>query len=178
MNRHRGSLLWDWLKTFVLAGVLAVTITVFVQPTLVRGESMQPTFEPNDYLVINRWAYRNRPPQRGDLVVFTTALTDEMGQRKHLIKRVIAVGGDRIEISEGMVHVNKRRIDEPYLPEEAFTLGDIEIELAPDELFVMGDNRLHSLDSRNPMIGPIEEIQLEGEVFFKLYPFEKWGPVE
>jgi signal peptidase I len=169
--------LWDWLKTLVLAAVLAVGITVFVQPTLVRGDSMQPTFAPNDYLVINRWAYRERAPERGDLVVFTTALTDEHGDAKHLIKRVIAVGGDRVNITGGVVRVNDRVIDEPYLSEESLTLGEIEIQLGPHELFVMGDNRLQSLDSRNPMIGPIEEMQLEGEVFFKLYPFEKWGPV-
>ena len=98
----------EWVKVFGLAIILAFVITLFIKPTLVRGDSMVPTLHENDYLIINRMVYRMGEPKNGDIIVFKSDLEATDGTNKDLVKRVIGVEGDKVVITNGQVYVNDK----------------------------------------------------------------------
>lgn len=166
----------EWLKIIGTALVLAFIITQFIRPTLVRGESMYPTLVENDYLIINRMAYKFNEPEKGDVIVFKTNLLQEDGKHKDLVKRVIAVGGDHIKIENSKVYVNDKLLDEPYIHDN-YTEGNIDMVIPKGEVFTMGDNREKSLDSRYKDVGLVNDKDIMGKVMIRLFPFKKIGPV-
>ncbi|PAB61416.1 signal peptidase I [Anaeromicrobium sediminis] len=165
----------DWIKTFILATVLALIISVFIRPTLVKGNSMDPSFYNNDYLLINEIPYTLMEPERGDVVIFKTFIMTSTGKVKNLIKRVIGVSGDLVEIRNGKTYVNGEEINENYIKDN-YVGKDLKIRVPADKIFVMGDNREISLDSRK--LGPIKKDKIKGKVFFRIYPFNKLGIIK
>lgn len=169
--------IFEWIKTIVIAVVIALVITTFIRPTLVKGHSMYPTLEPNNYLIINKIPYMMHEPERGDIVVFKSELKTTDGKEKDLIKRVIAVEGDEIEVRDGKTFVNGNLIDEGYINGD-FTSGDVELTVPKDQVFVMGDNRQNSLDSRDSRVGTVDIETIRGKVLVRLFPFDEIGKVE
>lgn len=166
----------EWLKIIATALVFAFIITQFIRPTLVKGESMYPTLEENDYLIINRIAYKIGEPKKGDIIVFGTNLLQSDGKTKDLVKRVIAVEGDHIKIKDSNVYVNDQLLDEPYINDN-YTEGDIDMVIPEDMVFAMGDNRENSLDSRYEEVGLVQEKDIMGKVIIRLFPFNRIGKV-
>ncbi|MDF2880041.1 MAG: signal peptidase [Clostridiaceae bacterium] len=162
--------IFQWCKSIVLAFIVAIIITSFVKPTLVIGSSMYPTFKDKDYLFINRLAYKSEMPNRHDVIVFNSKLKGE----KILIKRVIAIEGDRITIKNGSVYINEELQNEPFInQEDTKTLGNIDEIVPKNCVFAMGDNRNFSSDSRNPNVGFIDRSTIIGEVFIRLLPISQ-----
>lgn len=162
----------EWFKTIAIAGLMALLITSFIRPTLVRGLSMFPTLEENDYLLIYRQAYRQELPQFGNIIVFKSHLLQTNGKEKDLVKRVIGTPGDHVVVSDGNVYVNDELLVESYINGN-YTDGYVD-ELVPEGfIFAMGDNRPNSLDSREPSVGMIPLDKIIGKVFIRLYPFNK-----
>lgn len=168
--------IFEWTKTIVIALIMAFIITSFVRPTLVRGVSMYPTLEENDYLLIYRQAYRSDIPEKGDIVVFKSHLLQVNGKEKDLVKRVIGVEGDTVRVSEGKVFVNDTELNEPYINGD-YTDGQVDTVVPEGYIFAMGDNRPNSLDSRESSVGLIEVDDIIGRVFVRLYPFNKIKPL-
>lgn len=164
----------EWIKTILISLLIALVITTFVKPTIVKNHSMMHTLEENDFLMINRLLYRRGEPQEGDIIVFKSPLMTAAGQEKLLIKRVIAVDGDEITIREGTVYVNGEILNEPYLA-DSYTIGEISLVIPEGKLFVMGDNRNNSLDSRDQILGLVDEDDIVGKAFLRLYPFTRFG---
>lgn len=167
----------EWIKTIAIAFALALLITQFVRPTIVDGESMYPTLEHKDYLIINRIAYKIGKPTKGDIIVFETDLKQSNGKNKDLVKRVIATEGDHIKIEDSKVYVNGELINEPYI-EENYTDGNIDITIPKGKLFTMGDNRERSKDSRMTDVGLVDESDVMGKVMIRLFPFDSIGYVK
>lgn len=167
----------EWIKIIVTALVLAFIITQFIRPTLVRGESMHPTLVENDYLIINRMAYKVGEPKEGDIIVFSTDLLQENGHNKDLVKRVIAVEGDHIKVEDSKVYVNNKLLEEPYINDN-YTEGYIDMVIPENKVFAMGDNREKSLDSRYEDVGLVDEGDIMGKVLVRLFPFNKIGTVK
>ena len=164
---------YEWIRYIIIALLIAGTILLFFKPIVVKQESMQPTFYSNDYVIVSRQAYNLfGDVERGDVIVFKSDLVDENGEQKHLIKRVIAVGGDTIEIRDGYVYLNGEMLDEPYVAEEGISgeMGSVTVE--EGKMFVMGDNRRVSQDSRSPELGQVEESSIVGKVVLRIYPFD------
>lgn len=161
----------EWVKVFASAIILAFIITLFIKPTLVRGDSMVPTLHENDYLIINKIEYKISKPENGDVVVFKSDLAQEDGTNKNLVKRIIGVPGDKVVIKDGNVYVNDTKLEETYLEEETYTEGEVDLTVPEGKLFVLGDNRKISLDSRSELVGLVDIDTLEGKVFVRLYPF-------
>jgi len=164
---------YEWLRDIIIAIIIAGTILLFFKPIVVKQESMQPTFYAEDYIVVSKQAYNLfGDVERGDVVVFKSNLLNEEGEQKNLIKRVIATGGDTIEIKEGYVYINGDKLDEPYVAEQGLA-GEMEpVTVEEGKMFVMGDNRRVSQDSRSPELGQVEESSIVGKVVLRVYPFD------
>lgn len=151
--------------TLLFALLVAILVRKFVvEAFIVRGDSMSPTIMDGDYVFINRLAYIFSEPERGDVVI---ALSRDPENR--IIKRVIALPGERLDIYDGKVSIRRERTDpfndlvEVYLNSPGQTAGTTTIRLDPQEYFALGDNREASLDSRS--LGPIDKWDLKGKVF-------------
>lgn len=167
----------EWVKTIVVSVVIALIITTFIRPTLVKGHSMYPTLEPYNYLIINKIPYMLHEPERGDIVVFKSHLQTLDGKEKDLIKRVVAIEGDEISIKDGRVYVNDAEVKEQYI-NGGYTPGNVDLTVPEGMVFVMGDNRQNSLDSRDGRVGPVEIDTIRGKVLVRLFPFSQVGKVE
>lgn len=162
----------DWIKTIVFAFALAFVITIFVAPTIVRGQSMYPTLDNNNYLIINKTSYWFSEPQHGDIIVFKSHISDDGKKYKDLVKRVIGVPGDRVNIVDGEVYINGELQEESYINGD-YTDGYVDLTVPEDSVFVMGDNRPNSLDSRAEQVGLVAEDVIIGKVVVRLFPFNQ-----
>ncbi len=175
MKPETTSTIKAWAKDITLAVVIAVVILQFIRPTIVKEYSMMDTLHENDYLIVSKQAYMFKAPERGDIVVFNSTLETSTGEKKRLIKRVIGLPGDVMEISDGKVFRNGEELIEGYIF-EPYTSGSVEEITVPEgELFVMGDNRQNSADSRDSRIGMIDQKDIYGEAVIRLYPFDQIG---
>ena len=164
-----------FIKELIVAALIAFLILQFIKPTIVKERSMEPTLYENNYIFLSKQSYKLGEPDRGDIIVFHTNLTTWEGEEKLLIKRVIGLPGDKITIVDGQVFINEELQEEDYILEN-YTSGYVEdFEVPEGELFVMGDNREVSLDSRSPDIGCVKISDVIGKAFFRLYPFEDIG---
>lgn len=165
-----------WIKDITIAILIALAILVFIKPTIVKERSMEPTLHNNDYLFVSKQSYKLfGNPERGDIIVFHTALETDDGREKMLIKRVIGVPGDVVELFNGMVFVNGVVLEEDYIlepytmPHDAGTY----FEVPEGYVFAMGDNRGVSLDSRYADVGYVAIDDIMGKAFVRLFPFNK-----
>lgn len=169
----------SWVIDIAVAVLIAVVISRFAVPTIVQEHSMDDTLHNNDYLVLWKAQYMfGGEPEYGDIIVFKSDLVDERsGKNKNLIKRVIGVPGDRIEITGGAVYKNGQMLYEPYI-RDGYTNSEMaEVTVPEGKLFAMGDNRLVSLDSRSPEVGFIDEDRVIGKAVFRLFPFSDFGKI-
>ncbi len=166
-----GAALRDAAGTIVPAIVIALLIHVFLaQATRVYGQSMEPNLHTNERLVIEKLSYHFHGPRRGDVVV----LRDPSGSPELLIKRVIGLPGERVTLADGKVFIDGRALDEPYLDQPTQGGGRSWV-VPPLHVFVMGDNRSASRDSRIFGAVPLEE--LVGKALFRYWPVGEVGPV-
>lgn len=162
-----------WVRDIVIAIIIAAIILFFFKPIIIQQESMQPTFYSNDYVVVSKQSYSIFGDiERGDVIVFRSSLLDENGDQKSLIKRVIGLPGDTIEIKNGYVILNGVTIQEDYLAKQGVS-GEMEqITVDEGKIFVMGDNRAVSQDSRSPEVGQVDQDTVIGKVVLRIFPLD------
>jgi signal peptidase I len=164
--------IWEWVKEIIIAVIIASILLAFVKPIIIRQSSMEPTFYNGDYVFISKQAYNLfGDPQYGDVVVFHTGLQSDDGEDKNLIKRIIGLPGDTMEVIDGYVYRNGEKLDETYINEQGVSGNMEEITVPEGELFCMGDNRRVSLDSRDAAVGCVDQEEVLGKVFVRIYPF-------
>jgi signal peptidase I len=164
------SWLWELVETLIPALLIALAINFFVaQPTLVRGYSMEPTLHQEERLLVEKLSYRFHAPQRGDIVVLKVAQ-----EPIPLVKRVIGLPGETVEIRQGKVYVNGQHLDEPYLGQTPY--GNMPARQVPaGSVFVLGDNRNNSNDSRYFGVVPLDDIV--GKAWLRYWPLDQIGLV-
>ena len=172
-----GKILLRWIIDIAIAVAVALLVVQFILPTIVKETSMLPNFHNNDYLFIYRKAYHSRQPAKGDVVVFDSDLKLDNGKDKLLIKRVIGLPGDHITIQNGDVWINGKKADQSYTKDGRTNGKIIDYVVPKGHVFCMGDNRLISLDSRDPSVGAVPESRIVGRVVFRLYRFSDFGPI-
>src|SRR5271155_5743391 len=160
-----------WTRDLLIAIGLALVIIVFLyQPVKVEGTSMAPLLSDQERIFINKFVYRFEPIQRRDVVVFWYPLD----RSKSFIKRVIGLPGESVEIRQGIVYVNGRAIDEPYVPVQYEDMSDFgPVRVPEDKYFVMGDHRISSNDSR--VFGPVDSKYIYGRAVFAYWPVDHFG---
>ena len=152
-------------------------ITFIAQRTEVSGSSMEPTLQDRDSLLVDKISYRFNDPKRFDIIIFPY----KYGDKQYFIKRVIGLPGETVRIDgDGNIYINGAILQESYGAEVIIDPGvaSTEITLGEGEFFVMGDNRNHSMDSRDPSVGNISKKDILGRAFIRIYPFSKFGGVE
>lgn len=183
-QQPKKSLAKEWLRDVVIAVLIAILIMQFIRPTIVKQSSMEPTFYENHYLILSKQAYGlfGNEPQPGEIVVFQSDLLDENGREKLLIKRVIGVPGDTIQIRNGKVYRNGDLLKEEYLAEGCLTYPEYVDEetyrVPTGQYFLMGDHREVSVDSRAEEVGFVPGDLIVGKVVFRLYPFDQMGVIK
>lgn len=166
-NRYR-TVLKSTIYTLITVAAVAVLVATLWLPVLqIYGSSMTPTLQDGEIV----FSVKTSDMEQGDIIAFYY-------NNKILVKRVIAGPGDWVNIDEdGTVYVNDVKLDEPYLAEKAF--GDADIELpyqVPDgKIFVMGDHRATSVDSRHTAVGCVAQEQIVGKIIFRIWPLERMG---
>ncbi len=169
----------EWIKDILIAVVIAVVVIQFIKPTVVKQSSMEPNFYENDYLFVSKQSYKLfGEPERGDVVVVHSSLVQDNGDEKMLIKRIIGLPGETIDIRDGQVYIDGEVLEEDYT-KEGYTSGELENFTVPEgEYFCMGDNRRVSIDSRDPSVGCIPRDEIVGKVVLRLYPFSEFGIIK
>ena len=169
LNRFRSTVRSTFLSLVVVAAV-AVLVAVLLLPILrIYGKSMSGTLDSGDVVL----SIKSSHLQTGDVVAFYY-------NNNILVKRVIANPGDWVDIdNDGNVYVNNVKLEEPYLEEKAYGETNIELpyQVPEGKIFVMGDNRSVSIDSRNTSIGCIAEEQIVGKIVYRVWPFAAMGAV-
>ena len=166
------------IRDIIIAVVIVLVITAIIKPTIVRESSMEPTLYDGNYVLVNKMAYKFGKVERGDIIVFHSDLKADEGAgdsdgNKLLIKRIIGIPGDTVKIEKGKVYINGELQKEDYIAEGG-TPGDVEDTKVPEgKLFVMGDHRLVSVDSRSPEVGLVDQERLVGEAFVRLWPLNE-----
>lgn len=190
------------IGSWVAVIVVALFLSLFIDSTViakaeVEQSSMENTLFEGQQLIVSKLSYAFDEPKRGDIIIFLEneekgnvidtfirslkgrfSSSDEIAaEQERLVKRVIGVPGDEIDIQDGSVFINGEKLEESYANGETLP-GNIELPITveEDELFVIGDNREVSRDSRD--FGPIDVKQVEGKAVFRIHPFNKMGKVE
>ncbi|KPJ94193.1 MAG: hypothetical protein AMJ53_05785 [Gammaproteobacteria bacterium SG8_11] len=160
----------DLLETIILAVVLFFAINAVSARVRVDGFSMVPTLQDGEYVLVNRLAYRNDLPVRGDIIVFSSPQSPDLD----LIKRVIGLPGDNVKIFDGKVEVNGQVLDEPYIAAAPIYNG--EWNVPGGNLFVLGDNRNDSSDSHAWGLLPVENVI--GKAVLIYWPIPDWNFIQ
>jgi signal peptidase I len=166
-------MLRELIETIVLSLVIFLLIRQVVQNYRIESHSMEPNFYEGQFILVNKMAYRLGSPERGDVLVFH----NPNNVKEDYIKRVIGLPGDTLEIHDGKVFINGRELVEKYPINEITrtqVYGPVVIE--PDHLFVMGDNRPQSQDSR--YFGQLSEDLIVGKAWVRVWPFNKFGIIQ
>ena len=181
--RRPGADLYDWLQMFLGCVVAAVVLfNCVARLTRVDGDSMNNTLQDGEIMLIWSLGYT---PKQGDIVVLnkTPVLLTGWTEPRAIVKRVIATGGQTVDIDymAGLVYVDGQPLDEPYLPEEMYlpgpTMQQTHWEVPEGSIFVMGDNRNNSTDSRDDQLGTIDTGYVLGKAVLALWPMERFGAV-
>jgi signal peptidase I len=169
----------EWVLLVVGAVVVALLVKTFLlQAFFIPSGSMRPTLVEGDRVLVNKLSYRFGDPSRGDIVVFERPPNDQSSSNqdiKDLIKRVIGLPGETISCSStGVMLIDGRPLDEPYIPEGvASDCRGQQWTVGVDEIFVMGDNRNDSTDSR--VFGAVKQSSIVGRAFIRIWPFKEFG---
>lgn len=168
-----------WILSIFLCIMVAYGCARFltdnlIQPICVYGVSMEDTLYDHEVILVDKLTYRFSKPKRFDIVIFPYSI------RENYIKRVIGLPGETVQIKEGKIYINGTRLLENYGDEEILDPGILEEErtLKENEYILLGDNRNHSTDSRNILIGPIEDKYIIGKACLRIYPFSAFGKIE
>jgi len=170
--------LGGWLLyILIIIGLTYLIITFVGQRTRVSGSSMETTLSNGDNLIVDKLTYHFKEPKRYDIIVFPY----KYEENTYYIKRIIGLPGETVQVIDGYTYINgEQLVGDIYGAEvmEAAGIAAEPITLGEDEYFVLGDNRNHSSDSRDPSVGILKRKDLMGRAWIRIYPFDKMGVIK
>jgi len=170
------SIMKEWIKSIGIAILTTIFITTFVFSSAeVKGQSMSPTLEEGDRLIIKKYevVLNTEDYKRGDLIVFESPSEND---DQYYIKRVIGLPGDKINILNGKLYINDLEIEEPYIGKDTSTESlafGVNYVVSENELFVMGDNRLPGKSNDSRSFGSVSQEKIEGKIVFRFFPIDR-----
>jgi signal peptidase I len=169
--------LFGWIiYILVVVGLTYLILTFVGQRTRVSGHSMETTLSDGDNLIVDKLSYRFKDPKRFDIIVFPFRYEENV----YYIKRIIGLPGEKIQVKDGCAYIDGELLESDIYGAELmdnFGIAGEEITLGEDEYFVLGDNRNHSSDSRDPSVGVLTREDLLGKAWVRIYPFDKMGVI-
>lgn len=183
MAEKKSSEWMDWIKIIIVALIIALIVRkFFFSPIIVDGPSMQPTLHDQDKMIVNKFIYHLKEPERFDIVIF------HANEQKDFIKRVIGLPGEHVKVEDNILYIDGEEVDQSFLkPNEQseivypiftndFTLERLKgnYDVIPDNhVLVLGDNRNNSTDSRSSALGLVSMDQIVGKTSFIFWPFDR-----
>ncbi|MBN1934392.1 MAG: signal peptidase I [Anaerolineae bacterium] len=164
-----GRIVKDLIETLGLAIVIFISIRVLLRNFWIDGSSMEPNLHHGQYLLVARFSYWFQKPQRGQVIVFRSPISQE----RDLIKRVIGLPGEMVVVRGGQVLIDGQPLDEPYANPTPYNGGPWQLD--ENQVFVLGDNRSASMDSHN--WGPLTLDRIIGKAWFCYWPPNLWGSI-
>ncbi|MBI4297582.1 MAG: signal peptidase I [Chloroflexi bacterium] len=168
----------SFLKTIILALAIFLLVRSTLQSFVVLGSSMEPSLVDGQLILVDKASYRIHLPRRGDIVIFRSPSRTN----RFLIKRVIALPGETVEIRNGkpIICPTPTEKRDCWTLEESYVLlrpgeNDLPTTVLPDHFYVLGDNRAHSTDSRSPSVGLVSREDIIGRAWLSLWPLQDWG---
>lgn len=169
--------LLGWLfYILIIVGLTFFIITFVGQRTRVSGSSMEPMLTDGDNLIVDKISYRFRDPQRYDIIVFPY----KYEENTYYIKRIIGMPGETVQVIDGYTYINGELLESDIYGAEVMEYANMAAEpitLGENEYFVLGDNRNHSSDSRDPSVGILNRSDLMGKAWLRIYPFDTVGVI-
>lgn len=171
--------IFGWIVYILIVVCATYLIVTYVgQRTKVSGDSMEATLHDEDNLIVDKISYRLRDPERFEIIVFPY----QHLENTYYIKRIIGLPGETVQIIDGYVYIDGELLEEDIygrevIEETKYGIADEPVVLGEDEYFVMGDNRNHSSDSRDPSVGVLKREQLIGRAWIRIWPFESIGVI-
>lgn len=163
VKQSKKSILLDYLKVIVITLIVTYGVLYFVQISKVYGTSMLPTYHEGNIVLVDKVFYKHSEPKRNDIVVVD--YKDANMKETFIIKRVVGIGGDHIEIKDNELYLNGELLEEDYINGAMINSQDMVVDVPEGKVFVMGDNRNNSLDSRKLGYFDFDEDVI-GRVFF------------
>ncbi|MEG0784249.1 MAG: signal peptidase I [Christensenella sp.] len=170
----RSRVIWGWIISIAAAIAIAFFVRAFLfEIIVVEGESMHPTLQTNEKLAIEKVSRYFGMPERGNIIIVHYPDMDGT-----YVKRVIALPGETVEVKDSIVYINSEPLAEPYINNTEAYIDMSAITVPADTVFVMGDNRAHSLDSRTNTVGPIARSQIVGHALSVIWPLDNFHTVQ
>jgi signal peptidase I len=166
-SQSRWYVVRELVETVLLTIVIFAIVNTFTGRFRIEGPSMMPNLHEGQYLIINKVLYKLQEPRRGDIIVFH----HPRNTGRDLIKRIIGLPGETVEVKQGEIYIDGRHLDEPYISNKA--QYSVTFELGAGEFFVLGDNRPNSDDSHN--WGVLEKGNIVGKAWISYWPPDTWG---
>jgi signal peptidase I len=162
VEKQKGNVILEYIKVIVITLLITYFILFFIQISRVQGSSMEPTYNEGNIVIVEKIFYKMGSPSNNDIIVVNADLAN-----RHYIKRVVGVSGDHLEIKDGKLYRNDELVAEDYI-KEPMLQTDMVIDIPEGKVFVMGDNRNNSSDSRQLGYYDIKD-DIVGKVIFKLF---------
>ena len=171
----------DWLKYILIAAIIGLSLNHFViQRSEVEGSSMVPTLFDKDQLLVEKVTVHFGLPDRGSIITVDASKLETRQEDQLYVKRIVGLPGESIDFQDGKVLIDGEILSEPYLPEDVLTEAPAgwsgPLKIPENHVFVLGDNRMSSADSR--LYGPVPGSALNGHVLVRIYPFSRFGVPE
>ena len=166
-----------WIIGIII--IVKIVQAFIIQPFIVDGASMLPTYHNQEFLLVDKFSYRIKDPARGDIMIFKLYENkNNPYEGKHLIKRVIGLPGERVTVKDGVTTIYNTKSPKGFVLDESFVeykdfQKNVDMILDTHHYFVMGDNRAQSYDSRD--WGALDAVNIKGQVLFRVYPFKQIG---
>lgn len=168
--------LGSWLLYILFVLVFSYLIITYVgQRTCVEGHSMETTLYDRDNLIVDKISYRFREPKRYEIIVFPY----QYKENTFYIKRIVGLPGETVQVIDGLIYIDGVSLDENYgnEPMQQAGIAESQILLGEDEYFVLGDNRNHSQDSRDPGVGVLHREDILGRAWVRIWPLDRIGAI-
>ena len=168
--------LGSWLLYILFVLVFSYLIITYVgQRACVEGHSMETTLYDRDNLIVDKISYRFREPKRYEIIVFPY----QYKENTFYIKRIVGLPGETVQVIDGLIYINGVSLDENYgnEPMQQAGIAESQILLGEDEYFVLGDNRNHSQDSRDPGVGVLHREDILGRAWVRIWPLDRIGAI-